>query len=129
MFPTPFAFLGRLMNGIPLSGHRGPQDMPMLSQGLLRDYTLTLIALSTTYSFVLFSSLNNLKTASLTGIPRAGKETFPGERLLSPALFTALYPAGLPASTGAGRAELNQMLTQPYLLGCEIADLWAGRRE
>lgn len=40
-----------------------------------------MIALSTTYSFVLFSSLNNLKTASLTGIPRAGKETFLGERL------------------------------------------------
>lgn len=31
-----------LMNGTPLSGHRGPQDMPMLLQGLLRGYTLTL---------------------------------------------------------------------------------------
>lgn len=31
--PTPFAFLGHLMTGIPLSGHREPQDIPMLFQG------------------------------------------------------------------------------------------------
>lgn len=87
-----------------------------------------MVALSTTYSFVLFSSLKNLKPASLTGTLKSRQGNLPGRKTFSLALFTALYPAGLPASAGAGRSELNQMLTQPYLLGGEIAGRQQGMR-
>lgn len=33
LLSTPFAFLRHLMTGTPRSGHRGPQDIPMLLQG------------------------------------------------------------------------------------------------
>lgn len=85
-----------------------------------------MVALGTMYSFALFSSLDNLKPASLTRDTQSGQGNLPRRKAFSLVLFTALYPIGLPV---LGREGQNQMLTQPYLLGCEIADLWAGSRE
>lgn len=72
-----------------------------------------MIALDTMYSFALFSSLNNLKPASLTGTLRVGKKPSP-RKTFSLILFTALCPTTLPPPTRPslegdrkGRAEPN----------------------
>lgn len=52
------------------------------------------------HSFVIFSSLNNLKIIPLTGPLRMGKEAFLEERLFIFYYLTTLYPAGLPARIG-----------------------------
>lgn len=61
-----------------------------------------MVALGSVYSFALFSSLNNLKPASLTGTLKVGKETFPGDFFSCTVYCLVSYRA---THAGMGRAE------------------------
>lgn len=88
-----------------------------------------MVALGTIYSFALFSSLSNLNQISYRD-PQSGQGNLPERKTFFSCLLPCIIqPLTTPPSTGPGRTELNQMLTQPYLLECKIAGLWAGSWE
>lgn len=75
-----------------------------------------MVALGTMYSFTLFSSLNNLNPASLTGTLRVGKETFLKDffscTVLLPCVLQLPHP--IPKRGGRkGRAEPNAHTALP----------------